>query len=504
MNPVKFDQPHSKRLNKDFFDLYKNVGWGVLSSLLQNVLYSIFFIIIARQYNTEDFSYYIISNNLYGFVLSFSSLGLGQWFLREIQQTDNKNRIHEIFLKLQVIIGIVFYFINLLLCYILYGNNIVLLLSIILGLNIILDNIISVFKFINIDGSSQNKTFIFLSIEATLKFLFAIVLLIDSLNIVLLCSIIVCIKIISVVLFFKYGIYCKLYLKRIFMVKMEFQEIKYLINNNISFAVIGGISVLFWSLGNIIVTKFLSINDIANYDIIFKIFGMAQIIPVIFSVTVFPKLVNAANKDISELKMSMVNYYYLYFVYGITSYVFVFSYADVFIPILFGSKYILASSHCKEMFLTMIVFPLVLLQANILIALKKEKMDMLMNLVVLILNMLFCLLGIIFINNLSIINYSIFASLIIFMIMQDTYLLKLNIQEKTIVFKKYSAIICFGMMIGITALYVSNIWIFPIYLIVITIIILSLQIKKLRKENFAMVSNQITNQNKFKSDKYHE
>ena len=42
------------------------------------------------EYNINDFSNYIISNNLYGLVLSFSSLGLGQLYLRQVQACDNK------------------------------------------------------------------------------------------------------------------------------------------------------------------------------------------------------------------------------------------------------------------------------------------------------------------------------------------------------------------------------------------------------------------------------
>jgi O-antigen/teichoic acid export membrane protein len=154
----------------------------------------------------------------------------------------------------------------------------------------------------------------------------------------------------------------------------------------------------------------------------------------------------------------------------------------------------LAISYCKEMFLTMIVFPVVLLQANILIALKKEKIDMWMNLIVLIMNILFCLLGVIFTKNLSIINYSIFASFIIFMIMQDTYLLKIKIQDTTLIINKYSALISFGISIVLTVLYVKEIWVFPVYLMVIGIIILSLQSKKMRNDVLVIVPEKLNNQ----------
>jgi len=493
MIAVKPDYHELKIQQNELADLYKNIGWGVIASLLQNFLYSIFFIIIARQYDTKDFANYIISNNLYGFVLTFSSLGLGQWFLREIQHAENKNNVQYKFLKSQILIGVGFYFINLVLCSLIYNNEILLIISIILGINIILDNITSVFKFINIDAGKQNKTFIYLSIESILKFLLGISVIQYKFNILILCTFIVLIKLFSVVLFFKYGLYCRLYLSDIIKLDLNVGELKRLIQKNISFAIIAGISVLFWSLGNIIVSKFLTTNDIANYDIVFKIFVMAQIIPVIFSATVFPKLVSAVNKDLDELKKLIGKYYYLYLIYGITAYVFVYSYADIFIPMLFGSKYLPAVSYCKEMFLTMIVFPIVLLQANIMIAIKKEKIDMWMNLIVLSINILICLTGVLFIKNLTIINYSIFTSFIIFMLMQDTYLTMMKIQELNQIMKKYAVVITLLTLTSLPLIYINAIWIFPVYLVVIGIILSSQHRNIIQYNRIELKADKISN-----------
>jgi O-antigen/teichoic acid export membrane protein len=489
----KQDKIESTNIKNELADLYKNIGWGVIASLLQNFLYSIFFIVVARQYETRDFSNYIISNNLYGFVLTFSSLGLGQWFLREIQHNKNKNHLQYKFLKSQIVIGIGFYFINLLLCSMIYKNDVLLILSIILGINIILDNIISVFKFINIDGGAQHKTFTFLSIEAILKFLLALLLIQYKFNIVILCSIIVLIKLFSVVLFLKYGLYSKLNLIDTIKHRLNIGELNNLIRKNISFAIIAGISVIFWSLGNIIVSKFLTINDIAYYDIVFKVFVMAQIIPVIFSSTVFPKLVKAANKDLAELKDLIGKYYYMYFIYGITAYVFVYSYAEIFIPLFFGSKYFVAAAYCKEMFLTMIVFPIVLLQANIMIAIKKEKIDMWMNIIVLGINIIICLTGVLFMKNLSIINYSIFSSFIIFMVMQDIYLIKMKIQELNQIMKKYAVVITLLILSNLPLRYLNAIWIFPGYLVFIGIILLSLHRNIFQLNRIELTGDKIPN-----------
>ena len=76
--------------------------------------------------------------------------------------------------------------------------------------------------------------------------------------------------------------------------------------------------------------------------------------------------------------------------------------------------------------------------------------------------------------------------------MQDTYLVKLKIHEVHRITKKYIAIISFGVSLGITVLYVNEIWIFPIYLMVIGIILLSLQVKNMGNDVLVMAPNKLT------------
>ena len=97
--------------------LVGNSFWAILSSLFQNIIFSLFFIVIARKYSSTDFSSYIIANTLYGMILSFSSLGLSQWFIREIKKNDFDQEIISRFFKIQILAGIVFYIINVLLSF---------------------------------------------------------------------------------------------------------------------------------------------------------------------------------------------------------------------------------------------------------------------------------------------------------------------------------------------------------------------------------------------------
>ena len=93
--------------------------------------------------------------------------------------------------------------------------------------------------------------------------------------------------------------------------------------------------------------------------------------------------------------------------------------------------------YTKQMFLTVLVFPTALLQANVLVALHKEKSDMWLNIISLIANVSFCFVGLYFYKSLTVINLAIFASFLIFHICQDVLLLKYQIGKLANVFKFY-------------------------------------------------------------------
>ena len=87
-------------------------------------------------------------------------------------------------------------------------------------------------------------------------------------------------------------------------------------------------------------------------------------------------------------------------------------------------KYAGTTEPTKLMFLTILVFPTALLQANVLVAMKLEKMDMMLNVASLVTNIALSLIGIAFYKSLAVINLSIFASFFVFHLLQDIILIK--------------------------------------------------------------------------------
>src|SRR4029079_8275851 len=97
------------------------------------------------------------------------------------------------------------------------------------------------------------------------------------------------------------------------------------------------------------------------------------------------------------------------------------------IPWAFGSNYAATGAYTKEMFLTILIFPTALLQANVLVAMNMERSDMWFNVISLVLNIVFCFAGFMIAKNLTTVNLAIFFSFLMFHVCQDVLLLRKGI-----------------------------------------------------------------------------
>lgn len=405
--------------------LFKNSSWGIVSQGAQTVLMSLFFVILARKYSTEEFSKYIVATVLYQLITAFSTMGLSQWFVREIAVTNDRDRLVNKFLKIQIYFGLFFYLVNIGVSLAIYNDHLIYLLSLFVGINIVFDNIINAIKCLNIADFEQRKTFVILTIESVLKFLMAGALFVYPFSIVVLSIGLILIRFITLNLFLKLGSSSTVSIKSLWAHKTSYKDVWHLVFLNWPFVVIGGVSIINWRVANILISKILTIADVAIYEIGYKIFSIAQILPVIISTTVFPLLIRIYNEGDMEKFSTFyrkINLFYLLF--GLLSFTFIYSFADALVPFAFGSKYTLAGYQTKYMFLTILIFPTAYLQANMIIAMNLEKKDMLFNIVMMCINFTACLAGLMYFKSLWIVNYSIFASFIVFHVLQDVLLIR--------------------------------------------------------------------------------
>lgn len=452
--------------------LIGNSLWAIVSSVFQNIIYSLFFIVIARSYNTTEFSSYIIANTLYGLVMSFSSLGLSQWFIREIKQTSFRSELIIRFFKIQIIAGVFFYLINILLCFFLYESELVRNLSLLLGINILFDNIIYVFKTINISQYHQKRSFVLTSIEAILKLLFAFIIVYININLIFVVLLLIILRFATLFLFFHYGSTEIIHFKNIITERLNLREIGQLFYKNIYFVIIGSLSVIYWSFGSLLVSKLLHFDRVADYEISFKLFSMAEIIPVMVSASVFPILVDKGKENPAERNAFFRKIFFAYALYGFFVFTFIYSYAGFLIPAVFGEKYIHTASFCIEMFLTIVIFPTALLQANLLVSMHMEKIDMWLNLLSLFLNISIALLGLYLVKNLSVINYAIFLSFLCFHVSQDVILIREGITKLSSSLKFYTFLGLLLAMFHFISSKLSSHYFFLIFWLTTAIVIL--------------------------------
>jgi len=459
--------------------LFANSVWGVVSNIIQNILFSIFFVIIARIYSKEDFGHYVIANTLYSFMLGFSSLGLGHWFIREIINNENKTTLTNKFFKVQLLIGILFYIINLIASYLLYDNQMIRTLSVIIGINIIFDNIINVIKSLNIAYQEQQKTFLLLTIEALLKFLVGCLLLLYKLDMILLSVILIGLRLITLNLFIKMGSSNSIGLKEIIKVKIDWAEIKKIVLSNWSFIIISSLSIVNWRIGNILVSKILTIQDVANYEIAFKFFSLAYLIPIIVTSSMYPMLINAFKEGPEKLKSLYSKAYLPLCIYGFLSFTFVYAFADFLVPFIFGKSYSDTALYCKQMFYVMLIFPTIFLQANVILTLKLEKFDMICNIVSVLVNVAICIIGFQFYKSLTVVNVAIFTSFLVFHIIQDVILIRNKITNlKNVMLFYFFTTLSIGLYI-FSDTYLNSGMNFLLFWVIILIIVMS-QFKKIK------------------------
>jgi O-antigen/teichoic acid export membrane protein len=179
------------------------------------------------------------------------------------------------------------------------------------------------------------------------------------------------------------------------------------------------LAILNWRIGSILISKFLKVKDLANFEISFKLLSVFYLIPIVFIQSSYPLLINEFKKGLSHFKKYYLRIFYILFFYGVFSYSMVFNFSDSIIPLLFGKHFSEAAFYSKLMFLVILFFPIIFLQANVMLVLHLEKLDMYFNVVNLFLTTTLVLLVILIFHSLSYVIISIVISFFIFHLLQD-------------------------------------------------------------------------------------
>src|SRR5690606_20540165 len=294
---------------------------------------------------------------------------------------------------------------NIILAFVIYPEVHIRWLCIILGSNIIFDNIIYSIKNLNIAEFKQKKTFNVLVLDAFLRLLLGCMLFIYPFSITTLCILLISIRFLTLNLFIKVGSSNTLNLKNVINSTIAWKDVKRQILLNWQFVVIGSVAIIYWRISNIIIAKTLTLQDVADYEISFKILSISMILPTIVAATVYTQFVKNNNQGDERVQKAFYKkLFFIYSIYSVMCYSFIYSFADILLPYIFGEQYVGAIMSLKEMFLTMLMFPTVLLQANLIVAMKNEKIDMFLNIFSFLIYLIGCFVGLSYFKSLTAIN----------------------------------------------------------------------------------------------------
>jgi O-antigen/teichoic acid export membrane protein len=454
--------------------MLSNSIWGLVSTVLQTLFLSLLFIITSRYYKITDFSNFLIATTIYQLIVGFSSMGLGHWFVREYEQQNvDRQLLVSKFVKIQTILGMIFYVVSIGLTFALYEDYSIRLLSIILGTNIIFDNIIYALKSLNIAQWQQRKTSAIMAIDGMLRLGVGCLLFFFPISIFYFSALSVVIRLFTLNIFVTFGSSGDLSIAGIWKFKVTISDFQKQVLANWRFIVIAGLAIIFWRNATLVISKFLTATDVANYEVSYKIFSVFNILPIVASTTIYPKLVSLIARDnFKSARKVYQTAFWAYTTAAIVCYAFIHSYASAIIALAFGKTFAPAAECLKEMMLTFLIFPTVFLQANILLAIKMEKVDMYCNIFALVLNLSMCFIGLHFYKSLSVINYSIFGSFVAFHLVQTIVLIRNKISSVNDAFLFYGALLFFVFVYQYTASIFNESLVFIGFaMIVLTVII---------------------------------
>lgn len=406
----------------------RNSCWGTVSHVAQSVLVSVFFVMLARTYSVGEFADYIVVTALYQLVAAFSGMGLGQWFIRELAAGSGRRALIGRYLKLQLGLGMLFYALYVMLAFLLYPGGEIRLLALLYGPNLAIDNTINAVKCVNIADCRQNRTFVILTLDAGLRLAVGCLLFAHPFSLALLCVLLLAVRFLTLNLFLAFGTLGAVDLKSVLGVRVGPGSVGALIARHWVFVIIGAASIVNWRIANLIVSKALTAADVAVYEISYKLFSVAQILPVAVSASVFPALIGLyQDRDLQGFGAWLRKAHLCYLAFGLFSYTFVHSFADPLVPLLFGERYAGAAVCTRQIFWTILVFPAVFLRANAMVAMQQERYDMWFNVTTLAVNLAVCLSGLHYVKSLSVVNLAVFASFVVFALLQEAFLARLKL-----------------------------------------------------------------------------
>ena len=408
--------------------ILSNTLSGVSANVLQNIFLGAFFIMLTKSIGLNKFSEYLIGNALYQIVGAFSTMGLANYFIREYVQNNKEENYSTInFFGTEFILSLIGFILIITLSFTLYSNNLFIIqVTTILGINILFDNLIYCVKAIHIAEKTQIAFLKITLFESLIKLLLAILYYYIPFNFMLFILLLVIGRIFTLVLsYYSMPLEIKKELSKFIHFNsihklIELKKIKGLIYEGRIFVIIGAVNIIFWRINSLLLSKLATKADVGLYEIAYKLFSIAQILPVILLGTIYPILSKNYSDRNSYLSIAKKTFQQI-LLFSVYTTLFAYFLCPYFIDLFFGTEYAGAKKLTQHMFFALIPFSLSLVQAYLLLSSNNEKVDMWLNILNVLLNTILGYLLINLIGGLGSVT-AITLSFILFYIIQSIIL----------------------------------------------------------------------------------
>lgn len=404
--------------------LLRESSWGLISTAVQVLAMTAFFVLVAHHYSKLDLAKFMVANTVYQLMASISTLGLSSWFIREREQ-DTSGNAPAAFLRVQLVSGSVFFLLTAATgCF--YADSTIRELLLLLGVTILADSFLYSVKSLAISQDRQQNVVRLQLLDAGARLLAVGGAIVLHASIVTMVTGLVGLRLVVAAGYATSGRAQDFAIGRLFSNGIPWRQMGVIVGRNWYFVVLGSVSLLYWRTSNFLVFNFLSLHDVANYEVAFRVFSIAQMLPIVVAGSLLPRLVMLLSQgQEARAKRLMAFSCRLGFVYGLLVWSIIQSFGGYLIPFVFGAQYQDAQPAAAHMAFTLLLFPTGILQASLLTALKLERKDMWFNVISLAACIVFAVGGLFFVARaLWVVNLAIFASFLLFHLCQDVLLVR--------------------------------------------------------------------------------
>jgi len=243
------------------------------------------------------------------------------------------------------------------------------------------------------------------------------------------------------------------------------------------FILISIVSILYWKIDILLLSKIKKVADVGLYSAAYKIMDICKYLPQSFAIAIFPVISIASDSNNEELKSICKSAIKYLLIIILPIIIFISVFAKDITKILYGNDFLTSSTVLQIVIWTLLPYSSVMILAYVLISYNKQKLELKANIIGLITNII---LNTILIPKFGIFGAALatFLSSLIFLIVRYLFIIK-NIKIEIVnaeIYKLVLICILLGLFSFIANKFISSLLTFMVSILFYIILLLYLRI----------------------------